>query len=267
MQSNWLGAKLFGADIDPQAAGEFGNRFTAVLIGQQLALLLLATPAYTAGAITDEKTRGTLQYLLVADLTAWEIILGKLLGRLGQVALLALAALPLICFVGVFGGLNLLALLVLFAVTAAPLLALGSASLLASVWERPTRDAVLGVYLSAIAGFILLWATDSLSVVDPLYVLEPAWGSSSDVAEVVRRLLHALIPWGSIGSVCLALAVWRPCPAYPASSRAKAGRREWPLGGAYAALRFADEPIRWKERHVHGLAPLAALRRLPRGSA
>src|SRR5207249_11884510 len=25
-----------------------------------------------------------------------------------------------------------------------------------------------------------------------------------------------------------------------------------------------DEPIRWKERHVEGLAPLAALRRVPR---
>ena len=63
----------------------------------KLLLLLLATPAYTAGAIPDEKTRGTLQYLLAADLTAWEILAGKLLGRIAQVALLALAALPLIC--------------------------------------------------------------------------------------------------------------------------------------------------------------------------
>src|SRR5437899_812382 len=146
LQSNLLGAKMFGGAIDPQAAGAFGSSFTAVLIGQQLALLLLATPAYTAGAITDEKTRGTLQYLLTADLTPWEIIVGKLLGRIAQVALLALAALPLICFIGVFGGLNLIALVVLFAVSVVPLFALGSASLLASVWSKQTRDAVLGVY-------------------------------------------------------------------------------------------------------------------------
>src|SRR5438445_2439521 len=183
VQSNWLGAKMFGGDVDPQAAGDFGSRFTAVLVSQQLVLLLLATPAYTAGAITDEKTRGTLQYLLTADLTPWEIIVGKLLGRIAQVALLALAALPLICFIGVFGGLNLVALLVLVAVTVAPLFALGSLGLLASVWSKQTRDAVLGVYLCLLAGFLVFWATDSWALVNPLHVLEPSWGSSSDLAE------------------------------------------------------------------------------------
>jgi ABC-type transport system involved in multi-copper enzyme maturation permease subunit len=263
VQSNWLGAKMFGGDVDSQAAGEFGSRFTAVLVGQQLLLLLLATPAYTAGAITDEKTRGTLQYLLVADLASWEIILGKLLGRIAQVAVLALAALPLICFIGVFGGLNLLALFVLFAVSVAPLLALGSAGLLASVWSKQTRDAVLGVYLCALAGYILLWATDSLSLVDPLHVLEPAWGSSSDGAEVVRRLLLSMIPWGSMGIVCLTLAVWRLRPAYlrQLQGEGRPNKLRW-----WRARRAAipDEPIRWKERHVDGLAPLAALRRVPR---
>src|SRR5437773_11603371 len=71
MESNWLGSRMFGGDIDSEAAGVFGSRFTAVLVSQQLLLLLLATPAYTAGAITDEKARGTLQYLLTADLSAW----------------------------------------------------------------------------------------------------------------------------------------------------------------------------------------------------
>jgi ABC-type transport system involved in multi-copper enzyme maturation permease subunit len=263
VESNWLGARMFGGDLDPQAAGEFGSRFTAVLIGQQLLLLLLATPAFTAGAITDEKTRGTLQYLLTADLSPWEIILGKLLGRIAQLAILTLAALPLICFIGVFGGLNLLALVVLFAATAAPLLALGSASLLASVWSKQTRDAVLGVYLCVLAFFMLVSATDNWALFDPLHVLEPAWGSSSDTAEVARRLLGSLLAWGSIGMVCLGLAVWRLRPAYlrqlQGESRPK--RLRW-----WRARRapVPDEPIRWKERHVEGLAPLAALRRVPR---
>src|SRR5437870_1060569 len=214
VQSNWLGAKMFGGDIDAQAAGEFGNRFTAVLVDQQLVLLLLATPAYTAGAITDEKTRGTLQYLLAADLTPWEIIVGKLLGRAAQVALLALAALPLICFIGVFGGLNLIALVVLFAVSVVPLFALGSASLLASVWSKQTRDAVLGVYLCLLAGFLSFWMAGSWGLFDPLAVLEPAWGSSRDLAEVVRRLSLSMLAWGGMASLCLGLAVWRLRPAY-----------------------------------------------------
>jgi ABC-type transport system involved in multi-copper enzyme maturation permease subunit len=263
VQSNWLGAKMFGGDIDPQAAGEFGSRFTAVLVGQQLVLLLLATPAYTAGAITDEKTRGTLQYLLTADLTPWEIIVGKLLGRAAQVALLALAALPLICFIGVFGGLNLVALLVLFAVTVAPLFALGSASLLASVWSKQTRDAVLGVYLCLLAGFLLFWSTDYWGLVDPLHVLEPSWGSSSDVAEVARRLLVSMLAWGSIGMLCLSLAVWRLRPAYLRQLQEE-GRPKRPRWWRARRTPVPDEPIRWKERYVEGLAPLAALRHVPR---
>ncbi|HLJ92081.1 MAG TPA: ABC transporter permease, partial [Gemmataceae bacterium] len=263
VHSNWLGSKLFGGDIDAQAAGEFGSHFTAMLVGQQLVLLLLATPAYTAGAITDEKTRGTLQYLLTADLTPWEILLGKLLGRIVQVALLALAALPLICFIGVFGGLNLIALLALFAVTLAPLFALGSLSLLASVWSKQTREAVLGVYVCLLVGFLFLRATNSWAVVDPLHVLEPAWGSDSDVAEVIRRLLVSMLVWGGMGSACLGGAVWRLRPAYrrQLQDEGRLRPRRW-----WRARRMPvpDEPIRWKERHVEGIAPWAALRRVPR---
>src|SRR5258708_3173970 len=81
-----------------------------------------------------------------ADLTCWEIVVGKLRGRAAQVAVLALGALPLLCFIGIFGGLNLILVIALLAVSVAPMFALGAASLLASVWSRQTRDAVLGVY-------------------------------------------------------------------------------------------------------------------------
>src|SRR5262249_14498049 len=42
---------------------EFATDFVNTFIVQQLIIILLATPAFCAGAITDEKTRGTLQYL------------------------------------------------------------------------------------------------------------------------------------------------------------------------------------------------------------
>src|SRR5687768_3326246 len=40
----------------------FARLFVEFFIGQHFILLLLVTPTVTAGAITDEKTRGTLQY-------------------------------------------------------------------------------------------------------------------------------------------------------------------------------------------------------------
>src|SRR6266478_3058523 len=119
------------------------EHFVETFLFQQLILMVLATPAFAAGAITDEKNRGTLQYLLTADLSAWHIVVGKLLGRTSQVAVLALTGLPMLCFFGVFGGLEPLSLMAALLVAVIPLFALGSATMLASVWSKQTRDAVL----------------------------------------------------------------------------------------------------------------------------
>jgi ABC-type transport system involved in multi-copper enzyme maturation permease subunit len=201
-QANLLGNRMGWGPINYKAVDDFGNGFTRLLVWQQLILAFLAAPAFAAGAITDEKLRGTLQYLLCADLTASEIVLGKLLGRITQVALLSLCALPVICFVGVFGGINLVALIALGIVTVAPMIALGSASMLASVWSKNTRDAVLGIYIPAALGYVLaLWlgVTDWF---DPVHVLDPAWGASLDLAEVGRRLAVFLLAWGAIAFSC-----------------------------------------------------------------
>ena len=142
--------------IPPNAASNFGGDFTRWLLMQQFLIILLATPVFTAGAVSDEKTRGTLLYLFAADLNAWEILIGKLLGRSFEVLLLLLTTLPLLCFIGVFGGVTPLALLAIALMFLGPVFAIGSASLLMSVWVRQTRDAVVGLY--ALGGLLyLLW--------------------------------------------------------------------------------------------------------------
>src|SRR5437016_3051319 len=70
--------------------GPFLNLAFQIFVAQQFIFLVLATPAVVAGAITDEKSQGTLQHLLTADLSSWEIVLGKFLGRMAQVGLIAL---------------------------------------------------------------------------------------------------------------------------------------------------------------------------------
>src|SRR5262245_49415149 len=69
--------------------------FVETFLFQQLILLQIATPILVAGAVTEEKTRGTLQYLLTTDLASWHIVLGKMLGRMTQVVFLLLTGLPL----------------------------------------------------------------------------------------------------------------------------------------------------------------------------
>ncbi len=263
VQANVYGAAHMGGTLNYGAVEQFGNGFTQNLVIQQLVLVFLATPAFVAGAIADEKQRGTLQYLMAADLTPSEIILGKLLGRTTQVLLLSICALPILCFVGVFGGLNIFALLALLAITIPPIFALGAASILASVWSRQTRDAVLAVYIGAFLAALALEWLGIEQILNPVHILEPAWGADPDILEVVRRFCISTFCWTVFGLVCYGLSVWRLRPAY-LRQLAEEGRPKKARWWIAQRKPVPAEPIRWKERHVDGIAPFAFLRRVPR---
>jgi ABC-type transport system involved in multi-copper enzyme maturation permease subunit len=240
--------------------------FIPVFVVQQLILMIVAVPAFAAGSVTDEKTRGTLQHMLTTDLESRHIILGKLLAKSAQVLVLFLTGLPLLCFLGVIDGLEPLALVAVAIVTLLPLLALASATLLASVWSTETRNAVLCLYAVGLVGGILVAVIGGpLQYFYPLYVLEPAWGNPSvrDIQELGRRLLWSGAAWGSIMVVCLGLAMWRLRPAYirQLQNQGKAKKARW-----WHATRapLDAEPIPWKEQNVEGLAPVNSLRRFPR---
>ena len=94
------------------------ERFYYALIGTQLALLLLAAPAATAGAIGDDRARGGLLLLMVTDLSDSEIILGKLFARLTPVLGLMLCGLPVPGLVALLGGIEPESLIGAYVVTA-----------------------------------------------------------------------------------------------------------------------------------------------------
>jgi len=279
---------LYYEDVMAIAQGWGRPQFVALYIQlflvQQFLLLLLVTPVFVAGVITDEKSRGTLEYLLTADLTAWEIVGGKFLGRLAQLGQLALMGLPLFCFVGVYADLGPPKMLAIVGTTGALLFGLGAISLLTSVWCRNTRDAVLCLYGLGIAGVLLIveakalrtalgatggWlplvdaATTLLESFNPLYVVNPIWSPDPSPPELTRRLLRALTAWGLVSAVCLGVATWRLRRAYQKQIEA-AGRRKPARWWRARRAAVADEPIRWKERHVEGIAPLPWLRAVPR---
>ncbi len=261
------------------------QHFTSVFVVQHFLLLLLATPAFVAGGVSDEKTRGTLQYLLTTDLASVHIIVGKLLGRIVQVLLLALVGLPLLCFLGAFGGAEPRLILGVVLLSVEMVVGLASATLLAAVWSRHTRDAVLGLYGfavgAALLGALLLGglrflisatAADALAAFlvaplnyfNPVYVLEPAFVPGAEgTHDLFRRLFVGLFVWGGLSLGCLALAAWRLRPAYIRQLEGE-GRKKgtWFLRADRPAV--SQEPVRWKERHVEGLAPLPSLKRVPR---
>src|SRR5262249_50884388 len=160
-----------------------------------------------------------LQYLLTTNVTTWEIVIGKLLGRLTQLALLALAGLPLLCLMAPFTGFNLITILALVVFTILVLIGLGSASMLASVWSRQTRDAVIALYGLGLGGILLVWGAREVAAYlddvapagsppcllsswlswldagliyfDPRFVLAPSLDSNQKLPELARRMVAA----------------------------------------------------------------------------
>src|SRR5262249_52275632 len=61
--------KAAGQPLTISRLAATGESFFYALVGIQLALVLLAAPAYTAGAVCLDRARGTLLHLLATDLS------------------------------------------------------------------------------------------------------------------------------------------------------------------------------------------------------
>src|SRR5262249_16379415 len=92
----------------------------------QLPLLTFFAAVLSASAISQDKDRRTFVLLLLTDLRSYEIVLGKLLGSLLQIALLLLGMVPLLTLVMLLGGVALSQVIEASVVLAATALAAGS---------------------------------------------------------------------------------------------------------------------------------------------
>ncbi|ACV62635.1 hypothetical protein Dtox_1782 [Desulfofarcimen acetoxidans DSM 771] len=77
-----------------------------VLSIAQLILLAFVIPGLTAGTISGERERQTLNVLLTTKLTPLGIIISKMLSSSGFTILLMIASMPLYCVVFIFGGIS-----------------------------------------------------------------------------------------------------------------------------------------------------------------
>ncbi len=236
---------LFSWTLPAPVFEEFARRFCDLFLWQQAFLLLVATPAFAAGSITDDKANGTLQHLLTTSLTSGEIIVGKWLAQVIQIGLLALSGLPLFVFLGVFLNLPPLVFLAIFPGLVLWLGGLAAASLLAAVWCRSTTEAVFGLYLgtgAVVAAAVGLGLGDIFYPLHLVSSLEPAEAG----LELLRGLAVCFVFWGSLCLVCLGLAAWRLRPAHArqleveGKPRVRNSRRP-PVG---------NKPLRWKECYV-----------------
>ncbi len=100
-----------GATINaPRAnsnSGTIGASIFVVLVGMQIVFVSFIAPAFTVGAISNERERQTYDLLRVTPLASQQIVISKLLSALGYTALMVLATVPLFSVAFLLGGVEM----------------------------------------------------------------------------------------------------------------------------------------------------------------
>ena len=243
---------------------ELGQGYFIAMIGVELALVLLAAPAATAGAICLDRARGTLAHMLMTDLSDPEIVLGKLAARLLPVLGLVACTWPVMAISSLLGGIDPIALTLAFAIIIAVAVLGCSMALLFSVWARKSHEVILATYTVFIL-CILFWPIWYMLAMARWVSPAPEWGLLANPFYV------ALAPYAAPGTlgfwdyliffvttlgmsiVVTVVAVWR---MRPVACRGSVEKSKGPrVGWMGRALRWLPgpsldrNPVLWREWH------------------
>jgi ABC-type transport system involved in multi-copper enzyme maturation permease subunit len=159
-------ASLQGASAAFASAAVGQEVFGALILVETLLVVFLA-PALTAGSISLEREKQTLDMLTATPISSLAIVLGKLLSALAFVFLLIAASIPLTALVFVFGGVGPDDVVRAYAVLLVSAIGLGSLGLFISALTQRTQGAtvvtffmVLFLSLGTMFG-VLFWNTMS----------------------------------------------------------------------------------------------------------
>jgi ABC-type transport system involved in multi-copper enzyme maturation permease subunit len=153
-----------------QVARGFYQRTALILLG----LVGLAAPAATAGAICQDKARGSLILLLATDLSDAEIVLGKLAARLVPVLGMILCVAPVLALATLFGGIDPVGLIGTLLVLLSCAVFGCSLALTLSVWGKKTHEVLMATYVFGI--LYLLLAGPICEIIQPIF--PSAWRPS-----------------------------------------------------------------------------------------
>ncbi|NGP44275.1 ABC transporter permease subunit [Bacillaceae bacterium SIJ1] len=112
----------------------------------QLGLILFVVPALTAGVISGERERQTLQMLLVTNQSSMSIVIGKLFASLAYMILLVLSTAPIYAIIFLYGGLSLGEVAQTFLMYLFIMLTIGAVGLAVSALIRRTIVAIITTY-------------------------------------------------------------------------------------------------------------------------
>ncbi|HZJ57009.1 MAG TPA: ABC transporter permease [Clostridia bacterium] len=114
----------------------------------QFALIVLITPAQTAGSISGEREKQTLDLLLCTKMSPTGIVMGKLISSMSFIFLLIISSIPIFSLALLFGGVTPGDIVVLFAFYMITAFAIGSIGMFCSVLFKKTVTSTVISYLT-----------------------------------------------------------------------------------------------------------------------
>ena len=224
-----------------------------VVEGMILAFVMILSPAVLAGSLAGEKERGSIGLLLTTRVNALDIILGRLSGRLSQVLMIELAAVPCLLLLATYAGMGPAVTLSLLALPLAVSFGGGGIALAASALSRRGRDALLFVYLLYVlflmSPMAASFGAEWVGLINPFVALGPLV-----FEEETWPALATFSLWTGMGLASLGLGAWRLRPACLAESAEARGRKKARRRVAVPPL--TGRPMLWKELYIERVGTL-----------
>jgi ABC-2 type transport system permease protein len=150
----------FGGLVNVNVSSIVGQSIFSLLSIFQMILVLFIAPAFTAGQISLEREKQTLDLLISTPMRPGAIVIGKLLAALAFVFLMIVAALPISAIVLMYGGASVDDLVRQQVVLLATAVGLGAIGLFFSALLKRTQAATVLTYITVLGltlGTVLLF--------------------------------------------------------------------------------------------------------------
>ncbi|HTI15482.1 MAG TPA: ABC transporter permease [Dictyobacter sp.] len=178
-----------GSTPNVTAFNQAGFNLFTLLSQLQLLFIIFITPSFIATTINSEKEHQTFDMLLCSRISAFSLVMGKLVAGLLHVLLIIASSLPLFSLVFFFGGITstqILAALVIFLTTA---FLLGAISLFCSTIIQRTAHSTTLVYL-----FCVLWLLLPIFI----YIASLLTVDGTSFLPLYQDRIHLLLSWNPV---------------------------------------------------------------------
>jgi ABC-2 type transport system permease protein len=139
-----------GASSAAFASAEIGAGIFTGLVMLETLLVVVLAPAFTAGSISLEREKQTLDLLATTPISSLSIVVAKLFSALTYLFILIFASIPLTAMVFVFGGVAPDDVVKAYIVLIATAIGLGSVGLFFSALLKRTQAATVASYFTAL---------------------------------------------------------------------------------------------------------------------